>query len=244
MNPDQHVSRHDLPRPKRTGLRTLWRAIRADLVAHDRFAIGAGWVPANGASGSYAPGAMWHRYRRNHHAAGIMMLYRTREWSLGRDGRILPAVCDRLMEIVHHTSLSREVKLGVGVYFSHGDAHIHGDTTIGDCAIIGVHTGIGLRGSFFSDDMGTNGPTIGAYTRVGTGAKVLGNISVGQRAVIGAGAVVLTDVPEAATVVGVPARIVRRGPVGPELVSALERLQALRRLADEKSEKLARATAR
>jgi serine O-acetyltransferase len=204
----------------------LWQAIAADLIAHDRFAIGAGWTP----SGS-GPGAAWHRYRRNHHAAGIMMLYRTREWALRRHVALLPAACDRLMEIVHHTSISRGVRLGTGVYFPHGDAHIHGDTTIGDCVIVGVHTGIGLRGSFLSDDMGTRGPVVGAYARIGTGAKVLGHVCVGERAVIGAGAVVLADVPEAATVVGVPARVVRQGPVGDDLGPALMRLEALRGLA-------------
>jgi serine O-acetyltransferase len=136
------------------------------------------------------------------------------------------------MEVLHHTSISRGVRLGVGVYFPHGDAHIHGETTIGDCVIVGVHTGIGLRGSFFSDDMGTRGPNIGAYTRVGTGARVLGAVTVGERAVIGANAVVLDDVPEAATVVGAPARVVRQGPVGDELPAALERLAALQALAE------------
>jgi serine O-acetyltransferase len=96
-----------------------------------------------------------------------------------------------------------------------------------------VHSGIGLRGSFFGRDMGTKGPTIGAYTRIGTGSKVLGNVTVGERAVIGAGAVVIADVPEAATVVGVPARVVRQGPVGDELPAALERLAQLRAMAGE-----------
>ena len=63
--------------------------------------------------------------------------------------------------------------------------------------------------------------------------KVLGNVTVGERAVIGAGAVVLANVPEAATVVGMPARVVRQGPVGDELGPALERLEALRRLAGD-----------
>ena len=200
----------------------LLRAIRDDLLAHDRFAIGPGWVPER-----RGPGAWWWRYRRNHHAAGIIILYRLREWARQRPTAFLPALCERAMEIVHGTHISRDVRLGVGVYFPHGDAHIHGRTTIGDCVIVGVHSGIGLRGSFFSGDMGTKGPTIGAYSRVGTGAKILGNVTVGERAVIGAGAVVLSDVPEAATVVGVPARVVRQGPVGDELPAALERLQTL-----------------
>ncbi len=208
-----------MPLVKRPG---LLQSIRADLLTHDRFEIGAGWVPAGtGAS------AWWWRYRRNHHAAGIMILYRLREWARRRPTAFLPGLCDRLMEILHGTQISRAVTLGTGVYFPHGDAHIHGESTIGDCVIVGVHTGIGLRGSFFSDDMGTRGPTVGAYTRVGTGAKILGAVTVGERAVIGAGAVVINDVPEAATVVGVPARVVRQGPVGDELPAALERMQLM-----------------
>jgi serine O-acetyltransferase len=209
------------------GLRQLWRDINADLVAQDRFAIGPGWLPKGG-----GPGALWFRYKRNHHAAGVMILYRIREWARRRPTLFLPGLCDRTMEIVHHTSISREVKLGRGVYFPHGDAHIHGQSTIGDCVIVGVHTGIGLRGSFFSDQLSTRGPTIGAYTRVGTGAKVLGAITVGERAVIGACAVVLEDVPEAATVVGVPAKVVRQGPVGDELIDALARMEVLQREAE------------
>jgi len=205
----------------------LIRSIRDDLLAHDRFAIGPGWAPRGGGAGAW-----WWRYRRNHHAAGIMILYRLREWARRRPSLFLPGLCDRLMELLHHTAISREVMLGTGVYFPHGDAQIHGDTTIGECAIIGVLSGIGLRGSFFSGQMSTKGPTIGAYARIGTGAKVLGAISVGERAVVGAGAVVLEDVPEAATVVGVPARIVRQGPVGDELPAALERLARMREMAE------------
>lgn len=208
---------------------SLWQSIKADLVAHDRFEIGPGWAP----KGS-GPGAMWWRYRRNHHAAGIMILYRIREWARRRPTAFLPGLCDRLMEILHGTSIGRDVRLGTGVYFPHGAAQIHGRTVVGDGTIVGVHAGIGLRGSFFGEDMGTTGPTIGAYVRIGTGAKVLGNITVGDRAVIGAGAVVIRDVPEAATVVGVPARVVRQGPVGEELPAALERLEELRRLARER----------
>jgi serine O-acetyltransferase len=188
-------------------------------------AIAPGWVPRGSGAAAW-----WWRYRRNHHAAGIMVLFRLREWARRHRAFLLPALCDRLLELLHGARISREVKLGTGVYFPHGDAHIHGQTTIGDGVVIGVHSGIGLRGSFFSRDMGTRGPNIGAYARVGTGARILGAITIGERAVIGAGAVVLHDVPEAATVVGVPARVVRQGPVGEDLVAALERLETLRRI--------------
>jgi serine O-acetyltransferase len=208
----------------------LIASIRRDLIAHDRFAIGEGWAPQGDGWGAW-----WWRYKRNHHAAGIMILFRLREWARRRPTAFLPGLCDRLIEVLHHTAIGRDVTLGAGVYFPHGWAHIHGRTEIGDCVIVGVHSGIGLRGSFFSRDMGTKGPTIGAYTRVGTGSKILGNVTVGERAVIGAGAVVIRDVPEAATVVGVPARVVRQGPVGDELPAALERLEELRKAAQERT---------
>jgi serine O-acetyltransferase len=53
-------------------------------------------------------------------------------------------------------------------------------------------------------------PTIGSRVYIGTGAKVLGHVTVGDDARIGANAVVLSDVPPGATVVGIPARIVVR----------------------------------
>ncbi len=202
--------------------------IREDLLLHDRFGIGPGWVPQG-----RGPGAWWWRYRRNHHAAGIMILYRLREWARQRPSAFLPGLCDRLIEIVHGSTIGRDVKLGKGVYFPHGQAHVHGETTIGEGTIIGVDAGIGLRGSFHGNDMGTKGPTVGAFVRVGVGSKILGSITIGDRAVIGAGAIVVKDVPEAATVAGVPARVIRQGPVGDELAEALERLEKLRELAEK-----------
>jgi serine O-acetyltransferase len=203
-------------------------AIKRDLVAQDRMAIAPGWAPTGRGAGAW-----WWRYRRNHHAAGIMILYRIREWARARPSGFLPGLCDRLLEIAHGAHIGRDVKLGVGVYFPHGCAHIHGETTLGDGVVVGVYSGIGLRGSFFSRDMGTEGPSVGAYTRIGTGAKILGRVTIGERAVIGAGAVVVRDVPEAATVVGVPARVVRQGPMGDELPAALERLANLRAMAKQ-----------
>ncbi|MCB0017124.1 MAG: hypothetical protein KDE09_04990, partial [Anaerolineales bacterium] len=60
-------------------------------------------------------------------------------------------------------------------------------------------------------------PRIGDRTFIGAGARVLGNIDVGADAVIGANAVVLNDVPAGATVVGIPAKIVRQRPVAEDV---------------------------
>jgi serine acetyltransferase len=69
---------------------------------------------------------------------------------------------------------------------------------------------------------------------------LLGAITIGERAVIGAGAIVIEDVPEAATVVGVPAKVVRQGPVGDELPAALERMQRLMEMAKEAEDEASR----
>lgn len=72
-----------------------------------------------------------------------------------------------------------------------------------DVTVVGSVT-IGIRGA------GTAGPTIGDRAFIGAGARVIGPIHVGAEARVGANAVVLDDVPDGATVVGVPARV--RGP--------------------------------
>ncbi len=204
-----------------SGRRTLWSAIRADLLAHDRQSLGPGWVPE-----IEGWRAWWHRYARNHHA-GINVLYHVRQWALYHRVGVVPGACDRLMEWVHGTSIGRDVRLGTGVFFPHGQAQLHGQTRVGSHVTIGAWSGLGLRGGFFSSQVGNRGPTVGDYVTIGVGSRVLGDVKVGDRAVIGAESLVLDDVPEAATVIGVPARVVHQGPRAEELPAALARLQAL-----------------
>jgi serine O-acetyltransferase len=78
---------------------------------------------------------------------------------------------------------------------------IDGFTEIGPNALIAPFVTVGLRHGRYE------GPVIGAGVSIGTGARVLGHVHVGDRAQIGANAVVLEDVPPGATVVGVPARV-------------------------------------
>ena len=81
-----------------------------------------------------------------------------------------------------------------------------GETTeIGDDVLI--YQGVTLGGT--GKDVGKRHPTIGNNVMISSGAKVLGPFKVGDNSRIAAGAVVLEEVPEGATVVGVPARVVR-----------------------------------
>jgi serine O-acetyltransferase len=83
---------------------------------------------------------------------------------------------------------------------------------IGETTIVGngvtIYQGATLGGT--GKDIVKRHPTIGNHAIVGAGAKVLGNIYIGERVKIGAGSVVLKDVPSDCTVVGIPGRIVAR----------------------------------
>ena len=97
--------------------------------------------------------------------------------------------------------------IGKGLFIDHGDGVVIGETTvIGDN--VKLYQGVTLGGT--GKDVGKRHPTLGNDVVVGAGAKVLGPFTVGAGSKIGAGAVVLKEVPPNCTVVGNPGRIVRR----------------------------------
>lgn len=98
--------------------------------------------------------------------------------------------------------------IGRKLVIDHGAAVVIGETAeIGDNCTI--YQGVTLGGT--GKDTGKRHPTIGNNVLIGAGAKVLGPFTVGDNAKIAAGAVVLEAVPENATAVGIPARVVRLG---------------------------------
>lgn len=111
----------------------------------------------------------------------------------------------KLTEIVAGISIPNSVQIGKGFYIGHfGQIFLHSDVKMGENCSIGPGVLIGTRG------LGNTGvPIIGDNVYIGVGAKVLGDIKIGNNVKIGANAVVLDDVPDGATVVGIPARIVR-----------------------------------
>lgn len=96
--------------------------------------------------------------------------------------------------------------IGKGLFIDHGMGVVIGETAeIGDYCTIYQNVTLGGTGK----DHGKRHPTLGNNVLVGAGAKVLGPFKVGNNARIAAGAVVLDEVPENSTAVGVPAKIVR-----------------------------------
>lgn len=97
--------------------------------------------------------------------------------------------------------------IGKGLCIDHGMGVVIGETAeIGDDVLI--YHGVTLGGT--GKDKGKRHPTIGNGVVIGAGAKVLGPIKVGNNAKIGANAVVVKDVPEGATAVGIPAKNIIR----------------------------------
>jgi len=94
-------------------------------------------------------------------------------------------------------------KLGKGVFIDHGQGVVIGETAIvGDYTLI--YQGVTLGGT--GKEVGKRHPTIGSRVVIGAGAKILGNIQIGDFARIGAGSVVLKPVPPNCTAVGIPSR--------------------------------------
>ena len=97
-------------------------------------------------------------------------------------------------------------KIGRGLFIDHGAGVVIGETAeIGDNCTL--YQGVTLGGT--GKQTGKRHPTLGDNVMVGAGAKILGGFKVGSGSRIAAGAVVLREVPENATAVGVPARVVR-----------------------------------
>ncbi len=136
------------------------------------------------------------------------------QWRMGVKPKLLRAplsVIYRMMyrrvRNVYGIELPYSVELGRNVVFEHQHGIvIHGCAKIGDGCIIRQGVTIGNR----TLDQPMEAPTLGKNVNVGAGAKVLGGITIGDDAVIGANAVVMQDVPAGALAVGIPATIKER----------------------------------
>jgi len=137
-------------------------------------------------------------------AFGALMLYRLRAACLRRGVPVVPLVAHRLAVGWAQLSIGDPVLVHPGIRIPHGQIVIDGFVEIHPGAKIRPFVTIGLK----EGDL--QGPTIEANVAIGTGAKLIGPITIGEGAAIGANAVVVDDVPARAVVAGVPARVVAR----------------------------------
>lgn len=110
---------------------------------------------------------------------------------------------------VRHTGIEIHpgAVIGKGLFIDHGSGVIIGETTvIGDNCTL--YQGVTLGGT--GKEHGKRHPTLGNNVMISAGAKVLGSFTIGDNSKVGAGSVVLDEVPPNSTVVGVPGRVVKR----------------------------------
>ena len=117
-------------------------------------------------------------------------------------GRLVSQVARWVTGVEIHPGAS----IGHGFFIDHGMGVVIGETAeIGD--YVTLFQGVTLGGT--GKDKGKRHPTLGSHVVVGSGAKVLGNIRIGDSVKIGANSVVLRSVPSNSTVTGIPGRIVK-----------------------------------
>jgi serine O-acetyltransferase len=177
---------YDGDRVKQWAGDSQWRAWRADLARFRKHGYN-GW----------ASETFWaitiYRVQRG---------LRSRNRWLWLPVRILAALAKKACTIITHINLHPDSSIGPGLLILHvGPIQVFPWATLGaDCAIAHTITiGAGAK---------PGGPSIGDHVGIGCHACVLGPVTIGDGARIGAGAVVVTDVPAGCTAVGVPARVV------------------------------------
>ncbi|HEY3841546.1 MAG TPA: serine O-acetyltransferase [Bryobacteraceae bacterium] len=119
---------------------------------------------------------------------------------------LVPRVISQISRFFTGIEIHPGATIGRRFFIDHGMGVVIGETTeIGDDVLI--YQGVTLGGT--GNEKGKRHPTIGNHVVVGTGAKVLGSIAIGDNVKIGAGSVVVKPVPDNSTVVGIPGRVVR-----------------------------------
>ena len=144
----------------------------------------------------------WLCYPGLHALALHRVAHTLHGWGLRLPARLLSEYTRWLTGIEIHPG----ARIGSGVFIDHGTGVVIGETAeVGDN--VTMYQGVTLGGT--GKERGKRHPTLGRDVMVSAGAKILGDITIGDRCKIGAGAVVIHSVPADCTVVGVPGRIVR-----------------------------------
>jgi len=139
-----------------------------------------------------------------------ILFHRISHWLYSVGLPLIPRLLSQLARFLTGVEIHPGAQIGSGVFIDHGMGVVIGETAIvGDYALI--YQGVTLGGT--GKESGKRHPTLGENVVVGANAQVLGNLQIGDRVRIGAGSVVLRDVPAECTVVGVPGRIVYRAGV-------------------------------
>jgi len=111
-------------------------------------------------------------------------------------------------QILTHIDIHPAAKIGQRVFIDHGTGVVIGETTIIEDDVL-IYQGVTLGGVSLSQ--GKRHPTVKRGAVIGAGAKILGNITIGEQAKVGANSVVVKEVPDCSTAIGIPAHVIEKG---------------------------------
>jgi len=134
-----------------------------------------------------------------------VLLFRISNFCYEHHLRVLARLFSLLNQIIFGCDIGRAATIDGGLYIPHPVGVVIGEYVhIGKDFIIHQGVTLGARG----EEHHLANPTIGDFVEIGTGAKLLGDLSIGDYARVGANSVVLKDIPKGGVAVGIPAKIV------------------------------------
>lgn len=119
----------------------------------------------------------------------------------------IPRAISQIIRLLTGVEIHPGAQIGKGFFIDHGMGVVIGETAVIRDNVT-IFQGVTLGGT--GKETGKRHPTLGKNVVVGTGAKILGNITIGDNSYIGANAVVIKDVPHNSTVVGVPGHVTKQ----------------------------------
>jgi len=137
----------------------------------------------------------------------IVFFHKIAHWCLLKKIPLVPALIKVMVFLIFNSVIPASVRMGKGTRFMYGGIGcvIHKRAVIGERVCLGQGITIGRK-------LKESCPVIGNDIYIGAGARILGNIKVGNNVIIGANSVVVTDIPQNSIVAGAPAKVVKKIP--------------------------------
>lgn len=135
-----------------------------------------------------------------------LTMYRFANFFYRHNYKLIARMISQLARFFTGIEIHPGATISSGVFIDHGSGVVIGETAVVKKNVI-IYQGVTLGGT--GKDKGKRHPTIEENVMISAGAKVLGPFTVGKNSKIGAGSIVLKEVPENATVVGIPGKIVK-----------------------------------